>query len=170
MASDLAQRPLLKWDGFGLRIDLDMLEVTANRILAERAPMVELISLEGEGETLRAHLRVEWKGLPAQVHVCLSELRLYRRFFGCRLESLSGPFGLPVPISLIATLVRRFASELAHFGSEDQILLVDLRKYLPDGADLRIQRVSCLGRWLEIRLSPGALAASLTSRFVASAE
>lgn len=164
MASDLAVRPLLKWDGFSLRVDLDILELSANRILRERAPSVELLSLEGEDDTLAAHLRLEWKGVPVQVAVRIGEIRLYRRFFGCRLLAVTGPFGLPFPVGIVGALARRVAGGLVHFDADDGVLLVEVRDYVPEGAEIRIQDVICMGRWLEIKLAPGSLAASLTTR------
>jgi hypothetical protein len=164
MASNLAPRPLVKWDGFSLHIDLDILEHTVNGILSQKVPGVELLSLDGEGETLEAHVRLEWKGFPAQVGVRIGQLRLHRRFFGCRLLSVHGPFGLPLPVSLVGALVRRVAGGIVHFDHQDGILLAELHRYIPEGIELRIASVTCRGRWLEITLAPGSLAATLTSR------
>ena len=39
-------------------------------------------------------------------------------------------------------------------------MLVDLRRFVPSGIEIRIARVVCLGRWLKIDLAPGSLATS----------
>jgi hypothetical protein len=163
MSSELALRPLVKWDGFALRVDLDMVELVANRELAHRAPAIRRVSISGDGEELEIHLEAAWKGLPGQLTARLSELRLRRRFFGCRLESLHGPFGIPLPVALAGTVARRLAPELLRFDSEDRILLVDLRKHLPEGLEVRISDVRCEGRWLTVDFAGGSVAAFLAT-------
>jgi hypothetical protein len=163
MASELALRPLVKWDGFALQIDLDMVELIANRRLAERSSAIRRVGLTGEGELLRIHLDVALKGLPASVSASISELRLHRRFFGCRIEAMHGPLGIPLPIGLAGALARRLAPDLLRFDAEDRILLVDLRRFLPDGLEVRISDVLCEGRWLTVELAGGSVAAVLAA-------
>jgi len=163
MASELALRPLVRWDGFALQVDLDMVELIANRELARRSSAVRRIGVTGEGEVLQIHLEVALKGLPTRVSASLSELRLHRRFFGCRIETLHGPLGIPLPIGLAGALARRLAPELLRFDPEDRILLVDLRRFLPDGLEVRISDVRCVGRWLTVELAGGSVAAVLAA-------
>jgi hypothetical protein len=163
MVSDLALRPLVKWDGFALQVDLDMVELIANRKLAGRSNTIRRLAVTGEGDVLRIHLDVALKGLPASVSASLSELRLHRRFFGCRVEGLHGPLGIPLPIGLAGALARRLAPDLLRFDPEDRILLVDLRRFLPDGLEVRISDVRCVDRWLTVELAGGSVAAVLAA-------
>jgi len=156
-------RPLVRWDGFVLHVDLDIVELVANRALEARDTPIRRVLVEGEGNVLTLRVTAAWKGLPAQLSARISELRLHRRRFGCRLESLHGPMGLPLPIELVGFLVRRLGSEIIDFDTEDRILLVDLRGHLPEGIEVRVQDVQCRGRWLEITLAGGSLAAALAA-------
>jgi hypothetical protein len=159
MTTDLASRPLLRWDGFCLHLDLDMLELLVSRELASRAPMVRELHLSGAGEALQVTGTALWRGLPLRFALRLEELRLHRRFFGCHVESARGPLGAPLPVGFLGGLAQKYGEGLVHFGSDDHILLVDLRRFIPAGIELRIEGVSCLGRWLQISLAPGSLAA-----------
>jgi hypothetical protein len=163
MTSELALRPLVKWDGFALQIDLDMVELVANRQAAAASPMIRHVGVTGEGEMLQVHLEVAVKGVPARLSATVSELRLHRRFFGCRIEALHGPFGLPLPIALAATVARRLAPGILRFDPEDHILLVDLRGILPEGLEVRVADVRCAGRWLTVDLAGGSVAAVLAA-------
>jgi hypothetical protein len=163
MSSELALRPLVKWDGFALQVDLDMVELVANRELARRTDAIRRVGVTGEGDVLKIHLDVALKGLPASVSASVSELRLLRRFFGCRVEALHGPLGIRLPIGLAGALARRLAPDLLRFDPEDRILLVDLRRFLPDGLEVRISDVRCVGRWLTVELAGGSVAAVLAA-------
>jgi len=167
MTSELALRPLVRWDGFTLRVDLDIVELLVNRALEARATVVKRVLVEGDTNALELRVTAAWKGLPAQLSARISELRLHRRCFGCRVESLHGPLGLPLPLTIVALLVRRLESDLVHFDAEDQILLVDLRRFLPEGLEVRVQDVQCRGRWLEVSLAGGSVAAVLAAPAVA---
>jgi hypothetical protein len=163
MSSELALRPLVKWEGFTLQVDLDMVELVSNRELARRDSAIRRVGVTGEGEVVEIHLEVALKGLPARVSATLAELRVHRRFFGCRIEALRGPLGIPLPIGLAGALARRLAPELLRFDSEDRILLVDLRSHLPEGLEVRISDVRCAGRWLTVELAGGSVAAVLAA-------
>jgi hypothetical protein len=163
MSSELALRPLVKWEGFTLQVDLDMVELVSNRELARRDSAIRRVGVTGEGEVVEIHLEVALKGLPARVSATLAELRVHRRFFGCRIEALRGPLGIPLPIGLAGALARRFAPDLLRFDSEDRILLVDLRRFLPEGLEVRISDVWCEGRWLMVEVAGGSVAAILAA-------
>ncbi|MFI5143294.1 MAG: hypothetical protein ACHQQS_04835 [Thermoanaerobaculales bacterium] len=163
MTSELALRPLVRWDGFTLRIDLDIVELLVNRVLEARASVVRRVLVEGDHGALDLHVTAAWRGLPAQLSARISELRLHRRCFGCRVASLHGPLGLPLPLTIVAGLVRRLDHDLIHFDAEDGILLVDLRRYLPEGLEVRVDDVQCRGRWLEVSLAGGSVAAVLAA-------
>jgi hypothetical protein len=155
---------MLRWDGFSLHVDLDMVELLAGREIKERAPELKEIHLSGADEELTVHGEARWHGIPLRFALRLGELRVRRRFFGCRLDTVKGPLGAPVPGKLLASLAQRFGQGLVVFDPADRILLVDLRRFIPAGIEVRIARVLCLGRWLEIELAPGSLATSLTDR------
>lgn len=165
MPTDLVPRALLRWDGFTLRFDLDVLESLGRRVLAERLPWLELRRLGGAGGVLQLEFASHWQVFRVGGTLRLSELRLHRRFLGCRVEAVRGPLALPVPLGLIATLLRRHAGPSLRLDPEDRILLVDLRRHLPAGAEVRIADVRCRERWLEVDVAPGSLAATLTARF-----
>lgn len=150
-------RPLVQWDGFTVRVDLDVLELAANRELPRRVPHLEELHVAGDGERLEVEVRLAWQGLPARVAAAVSEVKLYRRFLGCRVESLRGPLGVPIPLELASAAVRRFAPGFVRLDAADRILLVDLRDRLPEGLRLEVGAVRVVGRALEVELAPGAL-------------
>ncbi len=161
MSSNLAMRPLARWDGFSLRVDLDMAELIANRELARRGSVVRRVEIAGDGDELELRVEAAWKGFPAQVSARVRELRLHRRYFGCRVVGLRGPVGLPLPVGLLGALVRRFGQGMLSFDPEDRILLVGLRRFLPEGIEVRVRDVRCEGRWLCVDLAGGSVAAVL---------
>lgn len=158
VASHLVPRPLVHWDGFSLRCDLDLLERLANRELPKRIEQLRELRIDGDGATLVLRVRVAWQGLPAQLVATLSELRVHRRFLGCCVLSLRGPLGLPVPMFVVAAALRGFGAGLVRLDPSDRILLVDLRAYLPEGLHLDVKSAIVSGRMLEIELAPGSLA------------
>ncbi|HPC83707.1 MAG TPA: hypothetical protein P5234_09865 [Thermoanaerobaculaceae bacterium] len=164
MSTDLVPRSLLHWDGFTIRLDLDVIEVVVRRVLAQKAPWLELVRLGGEGNGLEVEVASRWQVFRFAGTVRLSELRLHRRFLGCRIEAVRGPLSLPLPLGLAAALLRTHAGPLVRLDPEDRILLVDLRRYLPAEVEVRIADVRCRERWLEVDVAPGSVAATLASR------
>lgn len=164
MSNSLIQRPLVRWDGFCLRLDLDILEQVAARELPARTDAVREIAVTGTGERLEIGVSLAIKGLPTRVAARVDEVRLYRRFLGLRVAALRGPLGVPVPLSLVAFVLRRFAPGLATLDADDGILLVDLRRWLPEGIQVEIRSVRCQGRMLEIELASGSVAPVFGSR------
>jgi len=158
VSTNLIQRPLARWDGFCLRLDLDMLELLAARELPARTEAVRGVRVAGEGERLEFVVTIAIKGLPAKVAARVDEIRVYRRFLGLRIASLRGPLGVPVPLGLVAMALRRFGPDFVTLDTDDGILLVDLRRWLPDGVQIEIRGVRCLGRTLEIELASGSVA------------
>jgi len=157
VGSDLVPRPLVQWDGFTVRVDLDVLELTINRELSRKVPHVDELRVAGDGDRLQLDVRLSWQGLPARVSARVADVRLYRRFVGCRVEALRGPLGVPIPLELASAAVRRFAPSIVRFDADDRILLVDLRNRLPDGLRLEVGAVRVVGRTLEVELAPGSL-------------
>ncbi len=161
MSSNLAKRPLVRWDGFTLRIDLDMVELVANRELARRVPLLRRLEVTGEGDELEFHIEAAWQGLPARVSARVRELRLHRRILGCRVEGLRGPLGIPLPVALVGAIVRRMGQGLVRFDPEDRIVLVNLARLLPEGLEVSVKDVRCQDRWLCVELAGGSVAAVL---------
>ncbi|MFZ5787903.1 MAG: hypothetical protein ACOY3Y_15815 [Acidobacteriota bacterium] len=157
MSSAIVGRPLLTWEGLTLRLDLDILELLLNRALAASVEEIRRIQVGGEGHDLVIGADVAYKGLPARLSVRLSELRLYRRFLGCRVNRLRGPLGLPIPAEWVARVLDRVPGGMVRLDPEDRILLVDLQRWLPGWLELRVQEARCDGRWLVLGVAPGLL-------------
>lgn len=162
MSSALAPRPLFTWDAFSLRLDLDMLELWLNRELPPKVDAIESLRVAGDGEVVELSAQLELKGFPARLSVRLRDLRLYRRFAGAYVESVHGPFGIRLPIGIVAHFLDKVPAGLVRLDEEDRILLVDLQRWIPHGIDMRVKGTRCVGRWLELDLAPGALAPRLT--------
>ena len=163
MGSSLLPRPLLTWEEFCLRIDLDILELWLNREVAGKVEALREFRFSGAGDQLELRVKVAVEGLPAWVSARLSELRIYKAMLGGHVESLRGPLGIPVPVSLAAAVLRRHAAQWVRLDADDRILLVDLRRWLPASLHLHVQDVRCAGRWLELELAPGSFALVLAS-------
>jgi hypothetical protein len=163
MGSSLLPRPLLTWEEFCLRIDLDILELWLNRSVAGKSGALRELRFAGAGEVLELRAKVAVDGLPAWVSARVSELRVYKATVGGRVDRIAGPMGIPLPISLVAALLRRHAAQWASLDADDRILLVDLRRWLPASLHLHVLEVRCTGRWLELELAPGTFALSLAS-------
>jgi hypothetical protein len=163
MSSSLVPRPLLTWDAFTMRLDLDMLEVLLNRELPPKVDEIERLRVGGDGEIVELSADLELKGFPARVTVRLRDLRLYRRFVGAFVESVHGPLGIRLPIGIVAHFVEKVPGGLVRLDEDDRILLIDLQRWLPLGIDVRVGGVRCVGRWLELDLAPGSVAPRLTT-------
>ena len=160
MESTLLPRPLFTWEEFCLRVDLDILELWLNREVAGKVDALREFRFSGVGDTVELQVKVAVEGFPARLTARLAELRVYKAKLGCQVRGVSGPLGIPIPISLVASLLRRHAAQWARLDTDDRILLVDLRRWLPAALNLHVQEVRCNGRWLEIELAPGSFAHS----------
>jgi len=163
MSSSLLPRPLLTWEEFCLRIDLDILELWLNREVAGKTEALRVFRLAGIGDVVELRVKLAVEGFPAWVSARLSELRIYKAMLGCHVESVRGPLGIPLPVGVVASLLRRHAAQWASLDADDRILLVDLRRWLPASLHLHVQDVRCAGRWLELELAPGTFGLSLAS-------
>ncbi len=163
MSSSLQPRPLVIWDAFTLRLDLDMLELWLNRELPPKVDAIERLRVGGDGEIVELSADLELKGFPARVTVRLRDLRLYRRFVGAFVESVHGPLGIRLPIGIVAHFLDKVPAGLVRLDEDDRVLLVDLQRWLPLGIDVRVRSARCVGRWLELELAPGSVAPRLTA-------
>lgn len=153
-------RSLLTWDEFGIRLDLDLIEGWLNHEVLREVEAIRELHLAGSGDLLELRVKVAWEGLPAWLSVRLTELRIYKGHLGCRVEAVRGPLAVPVPITMVARLVQRYASRWVRLGVEDRVLLVDLRRWLPGWLHLYVQDARCEGRFLALEIAPGGVSAS----------
>jgi hypothetical protein len=160
MSATASRPPLLLWDLSVLRFDLDAVQFVLNQQLEARRSSLRDLRIEGVADvlTLRGVLRV--KGMPTPIAARLTDLRLYRRFLGCRVQNFHGPLGLPLPLALLESLLGRHTGASIGFSADDAILTVDLRNTLPPGLRLEVLEVRCRGRQLAVTLAPGSWTAS----------
>jgi hypothetical protein len=157
MSTAIVGRPLLTWEGLTLRLDLDILELLLNRVLVPSVEEIRRIEVGAEGDDLVIAADVAYMGLSAKLSIHVGELRLYRRFFGCRVNRLRGPLGLPIPAEWVARILDRVPGGLVRLDPDDRILLIDLKRWLPGWMELRVQEARCDGRWLVLGVAPGLL-------------
>jgi len=154
---------MLTWDEFSLRVDLDILELWLNRTVTDADGVLRELRVAGDGGAVELRARIAVEGMPMWLSARLTELRVYKAMLGCRVERVGGPVGMRMPVSLVASLLRRYASRWARLDADDRILLVDLRRWLPASLHLHVQDARCSGRWLELEIAPGTFALSLAS-------
>jgi len=152
----LLPSPLARWDGLHLTLDLVRVERHLNELLAS-SDRIGDISLQGEGDALAAEATVTWKGIPARVGLELAEIRLRDRYLGFRMRKLRALGGIPVPRAAVELGLRSLESPLLKVFPGQGIVVVDLRKWLPDELDLRILTVQGAARWLAVWFGPGRL-------------
>ena len=140
-----------------MRLDLDLAEYFVARQTSDGHSPVRRLHLGGAGETLQVEVELALKGLPARMAVELTEIRLYRGFLGCRVAGVRGPMGVPVPMSLVAWAVSRFAPRGLRLDSDDRVLLYDLRGHLPSELEITLRRVQVEGRFLVLNIGSGAM-------------
>jgi hypothetical protein len=156
MTTPATRPPLLLWDLSVLRFDLDAVQLVLNQQLEARRSSLRNLRVEGVADALLLRGTVRIKGVATPIAARASELRLYRRFLGCRVENLHGPLGLPLPLSLLESLLGRHGGSSVGFNADDAILTIDLRSTLPPGLDLEVIDVRCRGRQLAVTLAPGS--------------
>jgi len=152
----LLPSPLARWDGLHLTLDLVRVERHLNEWLSS-SDRIGDISLQGEGDALAAEATVTWKGIAARVGLELAEIRLRDRFLGFRMRRLRALGGIPVPRAAVELGLRSLESPLLKVFPGQGIVVVDLRKWLPDELDLRILTVQGAAHWLAVWFGPGRL-------------
>ncbi len=150
--------PALRWDAFGLELDLDLLERAIETHVLRGDGAIRGLRIGGDGDLLRLELHVRKGGVPGRLVAHLRELRLHRGFLGCRVSALHGPLGLPVPFGVLARLLERV--EGVELDPGDGIFLADLRTLLPPGLKVRITDVACRGRVLRLAVAAGEMGVS----------
>lgn len=150
------QRPLVNWDRSVLRFDLDAIQQVLNQQLDAREAAVRDLTFHADGEGLRVRASARLKGVPTTLSARFDELRLYRRFIGCRVAWVRGPLGVPLPLGLLERLIDGIDEYRLRFDADDGILTYDLRPSLPPGLDLAVTNVRCEGRQLIVTLAEGS--------------
>jgi hypothetical protein len=155
--NDLLAPPLARWDGLHLALDLRHVGRHLNDLLAQRDDLRDL-ALRGRGDALAAEVTVVWKGVPARIGLELAEIRLRHRHIGFRMRRLRALRGIPVPRSAVELALKALASPLLSVFSGQGIVVVDLRRWLPDELVLDILTVQGTARTLHVWFGAGSLA------------
>lgn len=158
MSAELPRRQLLSWAGFTVSLDLDLLEHWLNRDVVSKTDAVSSLRIAVESDTVLLEADLQAKGFPAHFTARLRELRLYRRFVGCVVEGVSGPLGVPIPLSLVAHFIGQIPGSILRLEPDDRLLLVDLREILPPLLDVHVRDVRGTGRSAELLLGHGSFA------------
>jgi hypothetical protein len=148
--------PLVRWDGLHLVLSLDRLERHLNRLL-EASEMLRDLALEGRADGLGASLTVVWKGVPARVGLDLAEIRLRHRHLGFRMRRLRALGGVRVPRAAVELGLRALDNPLITVFSGLGIVVVDLRSWVPEEAQVRIVTVQSMARSMSVWFGPGLL-------------
>jgi len=156
MIDSLLSAPLARWDDLHLVFDIP----TVERILRERLIAVEALSnpdLDGRDDRLNLGLKVHWKGISIRVRVELTEIRLRHRRLGFRLGRLRGPAGFPVPRIAVLRTFRAASPDLVTILPGSDVVVVDLRSWIPPEVTLRVVAVQVVGRGLHLWLASGSV-------------
>ncbi len=156
MIDSLLPLPLARWDGLHLTLDLVRVERHLNEWLSSSDTIGDL-SLRGEGDALAVEAMVTWKGIPARVGLELAEIRLRHRHLGFRMRKLRALGGVPVPRAAVELGLGSLESPLIRVFPGQGIVVVDLRKWLPEELHLRILTAQGTARRLAVWFGPGRL-------------
>ena len=98
-----------------------------------------------------------WKGVPARVGLEMAEIRLRHRHIGFRIRKIRALGSVPVPRRAVALALQAIKSPLLSVYPREAIVVVDLRRWLPEELRLEILTVQGTPRSLHVWLGPGAL-------------
>jgi hypothetical protein len=153
----LLSSPLARWDGLHLAIDLDHVERLAGEFLSSRDELRDL-ALDGKGDALAAEVTVLWKGVPARVGLEAAEIRLRHRHLGLRLRKIRALGGVPVPKSAVMLALHALDNPSLKVFLGHGIVVVDLRRWLPEELKLEVLTVQGTRRSLHLWFGSGSLA------------
>ncbi|MCD4749754.1 MAG: hypothetical protein K8R59_10310 [Thermoanaerobaculales bacterium] len=148
--------PLVRWDGLHLVVHLPAVE----ELLREKLANVDVLTdprLSGGGDVIQLTVSVRWKGVVSRVKVEVHEVRLRLRRFGFRLGRLRVLGGVPVPRRALELALRKAAPDLIQVIRGTGIVVVDLRKWIPQEVYLRVVAVQVIGRTIHFWLAPGSV-------------
>jgi len=149
--------PLARWDGLHLVLDLGLVERHLNELISAREDLRDLC-LEGEGDGLAAEVTVVWRGVPARVGLEVAEIRLRHRHIGFRMRKLRALGGIPVPRTAVELALKSLDSPLLSVFSGHGIVVIDLRRWLPEELMLEVLTVQGTSRSLHVWFGSGSLA------------
>jgi len=148
--------PLVRWDDLHLVFDIPIIE----RMLRRRLVDVEALSapdLDGRGDRLNLGLRVHWKGISMRVRVELREIRIRHRRLGFRVGRIKGPGGFPAPRIAVLRTLRAAAPELVTIIPGSDVVIIDLRSWIPPEVTVRVVAVQVVGEGLHIWMPSGSV-------------
>ena len=148
--------PLVRWDGLHLVVHLPAVE----ELLREKLVGVDVLAdprLSGGGDVIRLTVSVRWKGVVSRVRVEVHEVRLRLRRLGFRLGRLRVLGGGRVPRRVLELALQNAVPDLVQIIRGTGIVVVDLKKWIPEEVDLRVVAVQVIGQavhfWLGIILT-----------------
>lgn len=148
--------PLVRWDDLHLVFDIPAVE----RILKTRLEMVEALSspdLDGRDDRLSLALKVRWKSISVKVLVELREIRLRHRRLGFRLGRLRVLGGVPIPRTAVLRTIHGMLPDLMTILPGSDVVVIDLRTWIPPEVCLRIIAVQVVGQGLHVWLASGSV-------------
>jgi hypothetical protein len=148
--------PLARWDGLHLVLDLDRIERHLN-VLLEGSDSLRDLKLAGRADGLGAELTVVWNGVPARVGLDVTEIRLRHRYLGLRMRRLRALGGVRVPRAAVELGLRALDNPLLKVFRGQGIVVVDLGRWIPEEADVRIVTVQSVARTASVWFGPGSL-------------
>jgi len=150
--------PLARWDGLHLVLHLPAVEGWLRRLLED----VESLSdprLGGRGDVISLHATVTAKGLTSRVEIELAEVRIRLRRLGFRIGRVRVMRGVRVPRALVEAALERAAPEIITVVRGTGVVVIDLRRWIPEEADLTVVAVQVMSDRLHLWLGPGSMAA-----------
>ena len=151
-----AFRPLLRWDGLHLVVDIETLEAHLRSWL-DGVETIESLRIGGEGDVIRLTAVVLWKSMRVPVQCDVAEVRLKNRHLGFRLRRVTAAGHFRAPLRLIETALASAENELVTVIKGQGIVLVDLRRWIAREALLSVLTVQLFGGAIHVWLGPGSL-------------
>jgi hypothetical protein len=153
---DLFSPPLARWDGLHLVLDLELVERHLNDVFRSSAAIRDL-SLAGRGDAVAAEATVTWKGVSVRVGLELAEIRIRHRHVGFRMRRLRALGGVPVPRAAVEIALGSLESPLLTVFPGNGIVVIDLRRWLPEELALEVLTVQATQRSLHVWFGRGHL-------------
>jgi hypothetical protein len=100
---------------------------------------------------------VVWKGVPARVGLEVAEIRLRHRHIGLRMRKIRALGGVPMPKTAVILALKALDNPLLSVFTGASIVVVDLRKWLPEELTLEVLTVQGTARSLHVWFGPGSL-------------
>jgi hypothetical protein len=156
MFAKILPSPLLRWDGMHIVLNLEML-VRYLRVYASSMENVQELSLEGEGDAIRILARVSYKGIATRVRIDVAEIRLKHRHLGFRLRQPRALGGMPLPRSMVEQGLKFAGLDGLTVVAGEGIVIVDLRRWIPEQVSFSIRTVQASERCIHIWLGSGLI-------------